>query len=290
MPASTSPLAEIDPGAPPLPPIARAAPREALRRLVNGAPVQIAIYVLVLGALIYASFAGADQMGYNWQWYNIPRYLVHVSQAGIRPGALLIGLGTTVAISALSFLLALLFGLGLALLRLSGLVVGRALALFLVEILRNVPLLVLVYIFYFVLGPILGWDRLTAAIMVLAVFHSVLVSEIIRGGIVSVAQGQWEAASSIGMTRGQAMRYIILPQALRIMLPPLTNEAISLIKSSAIVSVIGVAELTTTGRNLVSDTYMSFEIWFTVAALYLVLTVILSFAVGGLETRLKREG
>lgn len=260
------------------------------RRLLRAVPTQIGIYLIALGALIYASYAGAEQMGYNWQWYNVPRYLFRFTTEGFQPGTLLIGLGTTIMISLVSFLLALLFGLGLALLRLSGLVVGRLLALWLVELLRNVPLLVLVYIFYFVLGPILGWDRLTAAIMVLAVFHSVLVSEIIRGGIASVARGQWEAASSIGMTRMQSYRYIVLPQALKIMLPPLTGEAISLIKSSAIVSVIGVTELTTTGRNVVSDTYMSFEIWFTVAALYLVLTVILSLAAGRLEARFKQEG
>ena len=260
-----------------------------VRRIMASGPAQVGLYLILLGALIYASYVGAARMGYNWQWYNVPRYLIGSTAQGLQPGALLVGLGTTVAISLVSFLLAALFGLGLALLRLSGLVVGRMLALCLVELLRNVPLLVLVYIFYFVLGPILGWGRVTASIMVLAVFHSVLVSEIIRGGITSVARGQWEAASSIGMTRAQAYRYIVLPQALKIMLPPLTNEAISLIKSSAIVSVIGVTELTTTGRNVVSDTYMSFEIWFTVAALYLVLTVLLSMAAGRLEARLKRE-
>ncbi len=262
----------------------------ALRRLLRATPTQVGLYLAALGAVIYASYAGANGMGYNWQWYAVPRYLYRIGSHGIRPGPLLIGLGTTIAISAVSFLLALVLGLGLALLRLSGLVVGRALALGLVEVLRNVPLLVLVYIFYFVLGPVFGWSRLTASIAVLAAFHSVLVSEIIRGGIASVARGQWEAAASIGMSRGQAYRYIVLPQALRIMLPPLTGEAISLIKSSAIVSVIGVAELTTTGRDIVSDTYMSFEIWFTVAALYLVLTVLLSFAAGRLEARLKQEG
>jgi len=106
-----------------------------------------------------------------------------------------------------------------------------------------------------------------------------------RAGINSVAKGQWEAAAAIGMSRTQAYRYIILPQSVRFMLPPLTGEVVHLIKSSAIVSVIAVAELTTLGRNIISDTYMSFEIWFTVAALYLILTLILSFGVSLLENK-----
>jgi polar amino acid transport system permease protein len=101
--------------------------------------------------------------------------------------------------------------------------------------------------------------------------------------------GQWEAAASIGMSRAQAYRYIILPQSVRFMLPPLTGEVVHLIKSSAIVSVIAVAELTTIGRNIISDTYMSFEIWFTIAAVYLVLTLVLSFGVSAVERRFQSE-
>ena len=100
-----------------------------------------------------------------------------------------------------------------------------------------------------------------------------------------MAQGQWEAAASIGMSRGQAYRYIILPQSVRFMIPPLFGEVVHLIKSSAIVSVIAVAELTTVGRNIISDTYMSFEIWFTIAAVYLALTLVLSFGVSAVERR-----
>jgi polar amino acid transport system permease protein len=132
---------------------------------------------------------------------------------------------------------------------------------------------------------VFGFDRWTAAVLTLAIFHSALISEIFRAGINSVAKGQWEAAASIGMSRGQAYRYIILPQSVRFMLPPLTGEVVHLIKSSAIVSVIAVAELTTIGRNIISDTYMSFEIWFTIAAVYLALTLVLSFGVSAVERR-----
>jgi polar amino acid transport system permease protein len=121
--------------------------------------------------------------------------------------------------------------------------------------------------------------------LVLAVYHSALISEIIRAGVNAVAKGQWEGAKSIGMTNSQTYRYIILPQSIRFMLPPMTGEVVHMVKSSAIVSVIAVAELTTVGQNIISDTYLSFEIWFTIAALYFVVTVILSIGVSYIEKR-----
>jgi polar amino acid transport system permease protein len=189
----------------------------------------------------------------------------------------------------ISFTLATVFGLFVALFRLSGLVVGKSVSVIYLEFVRNIPLLVLLYLFYYVLGPVFGLGRWTAAVLTLAVFHSALISEIFRAGINSVATGQSEAAASIGMTRAQAYRHIILPQSVRFMLPPLFGEVVHLIKSSAIVSVIAVAELTTTGRNIISNTYMSFEIWFTIAAVYLALTLILSFGISAVERRFQLQ-
>jgi polar amino acid transport system permease protein len=145
--------------------------------------------------------------------------------------------------------------------------------------------LVLLYLFYYVLGPIFGLNRYSASILCLAVFHAALISEIFRAGINAVVIGQWEAAESIGMSRGQTYWYIIFPQSIKLMLPPLTGEVVHMIKSSAIVSVIAVAELTTIGRNIIADTYMSFEIWFTIAAVYMVVTLTLSIFVSQLEKR-----
>jgi polar amino acid transport system permease protein len=100
-----------------------------------------------------------------------------------------------------------------------------------------------------------------------------------------VAQGQWEAAKSIGMSKTQAYSYIILPQSIRFLLPPMTGEVVHMVKSSAIVSVIAVAELTTLGQNLISDTYMAFEIWFTIAIIYMVVILILSIGASLVEKR-----
>ncbi|MGB3179456.1 MAG: amino acid ABC transporter permease [Albidovulum sp.] len=256
-----------------------------LSRFFASVPVSVVLYAVIVFAIGYASYTGAQTMGYNWQWYRVPQYLFTLTDDGFQWGEIMIGLTKTVSLSATAFALAVALGLVVALLRLSGLVVGTAVAIGFLELIRNIPLLVLLYLFYYVLGPIFKFDRYTASVLCLAVFHSALISEIFRAGINAVATGQWEAAKSIGMTTGQTYRYIILPQSVRFMLPPMTGELVHLIKSSAIVSVIAVAELTTIGRNIISDTYMSFEIWFTIAAVYMVVTLILSIGVSYLEHR-----
>ena len=274
--------------APSFAPTARASKRNAYRaakRLLKSTPASIAIYLIVVYAIVYASLNGAEAMGYNWQWYRIPDYIYQLTDDGFQWGEISIGLVKTLALSSQSFGFAVVAGLCVALLRLSGLVFGTGIAVAYLEFVRNMPLLVLLYVFYYILGPIFGMDRYTASVLCLGVFHSALLSEIFRAGINAVAIGQWEAAKSIGMSKGQAYRFIILPQSIKFMLPPVLGEAVHLIKSSAIVSVIAVAELTTIGRDLISYTYMSFEIWFTIAAVYLVVTLMLSVFVSLLEKR-----
>lgn len=257
----------------------------AFQRFLGSVPVAVAIYLAVIALILWGSFSGAQNMGYNWQWYRVPQYLYSFTDDGFQWGEIAFGLVATLKLSVTAFVLATLLGLLVALLRLSGLVVGTAVALGFLELIRNIPLLVLLYLFYYVLGPIFKFDRYTASVLTLAVFHSALISEIFRAGINAVPTGQWEAAKSIGMSPAQSYRYIILPQSVRFMLPPMTGEVVHLIKSSAIVSVIAVGELTTVGRNIISDTYMSFEIWFTIAAVYLVVTLVLSVGVSYLERR-----
>jgi polar amino acid transport system permease protein len=142
--------------------------------------------------------------------------------------------------------------------------------------------------FYFVLAPIFGIDRFWAGVLCLSAFEGSFAAEIIRGGIQAVDRGQNEAADATGLSKFDKYRYVIVPQALPLILPPLTGLLISLIKHSAIVSVIAVAELTTEGLNLISDTYMAFEIWFIVAGMYLVLTTSLSVLVNILEVKMNR--
>jgi len=157
-------------------------------------------------------------------------------------------------------------------------------------VIRNTPLLVQVSIFYFVLQPLLGFNNpLWAGIICLSVFEGAFASEVIRAGINSVARGQWEASTSVGLTRLQSYRYVVLPQAVPLMLPPMAGVLINLLKHSAILSFVAVFELTTEARNLVAETFMSFEVWFVVGPMYLLLTIFLSWVVALLERRVGRN-
>jgi|TARA_B000000460_G_C21413638_1_gene347700 polar amino acid transport system permease protein len=238
--------------------------------------------------LVWLTIEGAAEMGYNWQWYQIPRYFYRVIDEELIWGPLATGLVITIEISLYSMLLTLVLGLLTALLRMSNSLSGQVLARVYLETIRNTPMLVQIYVFYFVIAPVLGIDRFWTGVLCLGLFEGSFASEIIRAGINSVPRGQWEAASSVGLSRFSSYRYVVLPQAIPLMLPPMTGVLINLIKHSAIVSVIAVFELTTEGRNIIADTYMAFEVWLTVAGIYLVLTVSLSIFVGYLERRLRQ--
>ena len=238
--------------------------------------------------LVWLTIEGASEMGYNWQWYQIPKYFYRVIDEELIWGPLATGLVVTIEISLYSMLLTLVLGLLTALLRMSNSLSGQVLARVYLETIRNTPMLVQIYVFYFVIAPVLGIDRFWTGVLCLGLFEGSFASEIIRAGINSVPRGQWEAASSVGLSRFSSYRYVVLPQAIPLMLPPMTGVLINLIKHSAIVSVIAVFELTTEGRNIIADTYMAFEVWLTVAGIYLVLTVSLSIFVGYLERRLRQ--
>ena len=202
-------------------------------------------------------------------------------------GPLTRGLTVTLALTAWSVLITLAIGLTAALLRLSDSFSGRILAKIYLEAVRSTPLLIQVYLFYFVLGPILGIDRFWVGVLALSVFEGAFAGEAIRAGILSVPRGQWEAGAGLGLSRAQLYRSVILPQAAPLMLPPLTGIVISLIRNSAIVSVIAVFDLTTEARNIIAETFLSFEVWITVAAIYLAFTVALSAAASRLEQRVR---
>ncbi len=270
-----------------LDPTDRRAP--ANRRRWRAAFDTLAFLFVLLGSA-WVLFAGAGALHYNWQWYRVPQYLYRFEQGIFYPGPLLRGLGVTLELSGWSLILTVVFGLTAALLQRSTSWIGHALARVYVEIVRNTPMLVQLYLVYFVLAPILGIERFAAAVLALAIFEGAYAAEIFRAGIEAVPRGQWEAAQALGLPRQALYRHVILPQALRVVLPPLTGLGVSLIKHSALVSVIAVADLTTEGRNLIADTFMTFELWLTVAALYLALTTSLSLLVGWLERRLAAGG
>ena len=183
----------------------------------------------------------------------------------------------TLRITGVSLALSLAIGLVTALLRLSDALMGRILTRIYLEVIRNTPLVVQVYLVYFVIGPILGMERFSAAVMALSLFEGAYMSEIFRAGIVSLHKGQWEAAYSLGLSTFDTYRDIILPQAIRRILPPLTGEVISLIKNTSLVSLVALNDLALQARIIAADTFLTFEVWFTTALIYLAITVPLSF-------------
>jgi polar amino acid transport system permease protein len=132
------------------------------------------------------------------------------------------------------------------------------------------------FFLYFVLAPLLGIGRFTSGVLALSLFEGAYASEIFRAGIVSIEKGQWEAAHSLGLSGFLTYRHVILPQAIRRILPPLTSQAVSLVKDSALVSTIAIYDLTMQAQVVTSETFLTFEVWFTVAAIYLVITTMLS--------------
>jgi len=243
-------------------------------------------FVLVIAALSWLMARGTERLGYNWQWYRITQYILSSANGDFFAGPLLHGLIVTLRITAMSLLLAFIFGLVTALFRLSNSFLARVLARGYLECIRNTPLLVQLFFIYFVLSPVFDMSRFASAVLALSLFEGAYASEIFRSGIVSLQRGQWEAAYSLGLSTFHNYRYIILPQAIRRVLPPLTNQAISLVKDSALVSTIAIYDLTMQGRAIIAETYLTFEIWFTIAAIYLLITVSLSVVVNTMEKRI----
>lgn len=205
---------------------------------------------------------------------------------GWRLGPIAWGLITTLKISVVALFFAMIIGLFTGLARISSNDTLRYLAITYIEVIRGTPLLVQLFIFYFFIGTVLELDRFTAGAAALAVFTGAYIAEIVRSGIQSIHPGQMEAARSLGMGYTGAMIDVILPQAFKRTLPPMAGQFINLIKDSSLVSVISITDLSKAGREIVSSTFAPFEVWFTVALLYLVLTGSLSWAIQYLEKRL----
>ena len=195
----------------------------------------------------------------------------------------------TIKITALSVGCGLLIGLVASIARMSKLWLVKMLASLYVDFIRGTPLLVQIFIIYFALPMITGVrvDPLVAAITACSINSGAYVAEIFRAGIESIDKGQMEAGRSLGMTWGQTMYYIIVPQAFKRVIPPLGNEFIAMLKDSSLVSVIGFEELTRRGQLIIARTYGSLEIWLSVAVIYLAMTFVISRFVAYLERRYK---
>ena len=269
---------------------------------------------------MYIFWRARTQIEYKWEWGIIWQYLVRYDPADGSWSAnmLLEGLFTTIRLSFWATILAALLGTAMGLCRISGNLFYRLIGRTYVELVRNLPPLVLVFIFFYFFAdqimPSLGVDEFIrsrspgfqevaswlfapprefasflAAVVTLAIYEGAYITEIVRAGIQSVEKGQWEASYALGLSWWQQMTRVILPQAVSRMIPPLAGQFISTIKDSAIVSVISIQELTYQGMQLMATTYQTFEVWITVALLYLILTLGCSLAAGRLETYMTRS-
>lgn len=275
------------------------------------------VLAVVLGFFGYIWWKIEGSLNYNWRWHLIPNYIFryHTVREEWFANVLMQGLIATIRISIYASVLAVILGTLLGIARCTKNLTVRMLARTYLEFLRNIPPVVVVFIFYFFLSEQLiqalnieSWARaiarsenkavwefffgdmrrfpsLISGVIVLALFESAFVGEIVRAGIQSVDKGQREGARSIGMNRYQEMRYIVLPQAITRVLPPMANQFITLIKDSAIISLISVQELTFKTVELVASTRLIFESWITTAAFYFVICFGLSMLFRKLEKR-----
>ena len=199
------------------------------------------------------------------------------------------GILRTFQVTVFSILLALVIGLFAGLGRISRIKAINRIATVYVEVIRGIPLLVQIFYIYYALGRIVKIPDIASAVIAMAVCYGAYLGEIIRAGIQAIPKGQMEAALSLGFSRRKAMRYIILPQTIKIILPPIGNEFIALLKDSSLVSILAVSDLLRRGREFASRTFEYFETLTVVALVYLILTLFFSLLVGIMEKRLSRD-
>lgn len=276
--------------------------------------------LLLLITAIYVVYKLKVGVNYKWNWAAMPQFFFRYDPEVEKwvPNILVQGFFTTLRLSIWATIFATFIGITMGLFRVSLSLLQRLIGATYVELIRNLPPLVIIFIFYFFVGdqilPALGVDEfirnagegtqrllgvlfappslLTAflsALITLSIFEGAYITEIVRAGIQSIEKGQWEAADALGFSRWEQLRHVILPQAVQRILPPLAGQFISTIKDSAIVSVISIQELTFQAMELMSSTYFTFEIWITVAVMYLLMTLTCSLAVERLEVYMRRK-
>ena len=244
-------------------------------------------YGLIGGILIFILVKGYENLDYNWQWYRVWPYFFSFENGRLVKGLLVDGLIVTLKISSIGLLLSMVIGFLTAFARLSPFPMLKLVSWIYIESIRNTPLLIQIFVIYFVISPVLNISAFFSAVIALSLFEGAYSSEIIRSAIVNIPKGQFEAARSIGLSTPVTYTKVIIPQMLRQALPMLAGQSVSLIKDSALVSTISIYDLTMQGERIVSETFLTFEIWFSVAVCYLVLTASLSFLIRKFEDKIK---
>ncbi len=272
------------------------------------------LFCVLLAAGAWCVWRAANLPQYHWQWSVLGEFLLRRGANGQwEAGLLLLGLGVTLRIGFWGMVLALLTGVPVGLASAHARGAAALPSRVYVTIIRNTPPLVLIFFLYFFAGNLLPvaaledgirhlpgvlreavalgfappgqMDRMLAAVLALGLYEGAYVAEIVRGGVESVPAGQWDAARALGFSRGQSLWLVILPQAARVVLPPLVGQTISTFKDSALASLISLPELTFQSLEVMAVSQMTFEIWISAGALYLMV----GLACAGLGRWLERR-
>ncbi|WP_238883162.1 amino acid ABC transporter permease [Clostridium sp. YIM B02551] len=206
--------------------------------------------------------------------------------------SLLSGLLVTLKITIFSLIFASIIGLLVGLLNISSNKILKRIAVIYIDIMRGTPLIVLAFFIYFGIPSVLDgirFEAVTAGIIALSLNAGAYMAEIFRAGILSVHKGQMEAARSLGLSYGKAMRKVILPQAIRTMIPSIINQFIISLKDTSILSVIGLRELTQSGQIIIASSFKSFQIWLIVGVMYFIVITAISIIAKRIERRLSYE-
>ena len=274
------------------------------------------MFFILAAFCVWIAYRINFKVHYNWNWGVMPQYLYRFDAEEGRwvAGLIVQGVFVTLRLGIYSIVVAMVIGTVMGLFRTSRSPFRRMVGWSYVEIIRNIPILVWIFIFYFFISdqfiPIIDlagskssftrdlvsflfisparFPAFLSGLMALGIYEGAYITEIVRAGIQSIDKEQWEAASALGFSRYEQLRHIIFPQAAKNVLPPLAGQFISTIKDSSIVSVISIQELTFQGMELMSATFLTFEVWITVMLLYLVICLACSLAAERLEIHMKR--
>lgn len=278
------------------------------------------LFGLVVLAILIVTYRVNSVLVYHWNWSRVLPFLIRFDEktASWVPNLLLQGVATTLRLAVWGTFLATVVGVAMGMCRVSTNLTLRIISRTYVEIVRNIPPVVFIFVFYFFIssqifpaiglgdaGPTAPWTRglvfhvlfgdpalfvnFLSGLICLSLFEGAYITEIVRAGIQSIQTGQWEAAQSIGLSRFNILRDVILPQALRKILPPLASQFIILIKDSAIISLISVQELTFLANEVADSTTRVFETWILVGAMYFVLCYGFAFLFQRIESHAKQS-
>ena len=281
-------------------------------------PIDLLIIGIVIAACVFVFYRVEHVLVYTWNWSVVFDYVIRIDEETreIVPNLFLIGMAMTLRLAFWGTVLAAIIGIAMGLCRTSSSLFLRTISRIYVELIRNIPPVVFIFVFYFFISsqltPLLGIDdfsrtasptsraiveflfgpadllgNFSAGLLCLALFEGAYITEIVRAGIQSIDKGQWGAARAIGLSRFSVLRDVILPQAIKKILPPLAGQFITLVKDSSIVSLISIQELTYLTQDVANTTTQFFEAWLLTGFLYFIVCYPLALLFGRMERKLK---